>query len=153
MKTFLLLAVSMSAWAQTEADWPSLNGDVSGRRFSPLHQIDTRTVGGLTEAWHYKPGTGVIKGTPVIVKGVMYITLVDNIWAVDASTGREIWHFHRPGNGDRIANRGVAVYRDNVYFGTPDAFLVCLKASSGEKLWEIAMADVNFGYYLSLIHI
>jgi alcohol dehydrogenase (cytochrome c) len=154
MKIFLVLATALAlaaaAYAQTDADWPSLNGDASGRRFSPLRQIDTKNVSSLAEAWHYKPGTAVIKGTPVVVKGVMYVTLVDNIWAVDARTGRELWHFHRAGNGDRIANRGVAVYRDKVYFGTPDAFLVCLKAATGEKLWETPMADVNFGYYMSM---
>lgn len=130
--------------------WPTLNGDYSGRRNSPLTQINKGNVAKLAQAWKFNPNAGVIKGTPLVVNGVLYFTVPDQAWAVDAVTGKELWHFNRPSRGDRIANRGVAMYKNRIYFGTPDAFLVCLRADTGEKVWEAPMADVHFGYYMSL---
>ncbi len=135
--------------AQPAGSWPALNGDNSGRRHSPLAQINTSNAASLAPAWQFKPAAGVIKGTPVVVNGILYLTVPDRVWAVNARTGQELWRFNRPSRGDRIANRGVAFYKDKIYFGTPDAFLICLRADTGAKVWETAMADVNFGYYMS----
>ena len=135
--------------AQPAGSWPALNGDNSGRRHSPLAQINTSNAASLAPAWQFKPAAGVIKGTPVVVNGILYLTVPDRVWAVDARTGQELWRFNRPSRGDRIANRGVAFYKDKIYFGTPDAFLICLRADTGAKVWETSMADVNFGYYMS----
>src|SRR5207302_1888505 len=110
--------------------------DYSGRRYSPLSQIHRETAGKLAQAWQFRPNAGVIKGTPLMVNGVLYLTVPEHVWAVDARTGKEIWRFNRPAQGNKIANRGIAMYRNRVYFGTPDAFLVCLRADTGEKLWE-----------------
>ena len=77
------------------------------------------------------------------------VTAPDYAWALDAQTGKQLWKFERPSRGNHLANRGVALYKDRVYFGTPDAFLVCLEAKTGRKVWEVPMADVNFGYYMS----
>ena len=86
------------------ASWPMYNGDYSGRRFSPLTRIDTSTVSSLTLAWVYRPNPGnapaggggqtvvTIKGTPVVANGVMYVSIPDHLWAVDARSGRELWH-------------------------------------------------------------
>ncbi|MCU1327167.1 MAG: glucose dehydrogenase [Bryobacterales bacterium] len=144
------LAIVPLAQTQSPGEWPTLNGDYSSRRHSPLTQINKSNVGQLTQAWKFRPNAGVIKGTPLMVNGVLYLTVPDHVWAVDAATGRELWHFNRPSRGDRIANRGVAMYKKWIYFGTPDAFLVCLRADTGEKVWEAPMADVHFGYYMSL---
>jgi len=147
---FLVAAAALRAQAGS-TDWPSLNGDLSGRRYSGLKQITVQNAAGLAPAWQFKPSSGaaVVKGTPVVVGGILYFTVPDHVWAVDAATGKEIWHFNRPSRGDRIANRGVAFYQGKLYFGTPDAHLVCLRADTGEKLWDAAMADVHFGYYMS----
>src|ERR1039458_9844349 len=43
------------------------------------------------------PGMGTlsstIKSTPLEVNGVLYFTLPDHAWAVDAHTGRQLWHY------------------------------------------------------------
>ena len=79
--------------------WPTYKGDYSGRRYSPLNKITTENVASLTSAWMYRTsnyGAGgfgsVIKSTPIEVNGVLYVTMPDNVWAVDARSGREIWH-------------------------------------------------------------
>ena len=154
MKTAYVLALNFFALAtqlRAQTQWPSLNGDESGRRYSTLKQINVQNAGKLAPAWKFKPTTGatVVKGTPIVVDGVLYFTVPDHVWAVNAATGKEMWHFNRPSRGDRIANRGVAYYKGKLYFGTPDAHLVCLRAETGQKLWETPMADVHFGYYMS----
>ena len=83
-------AFDMTRLAQPPTDsWPTYNGDYSGRRFSPLTKINDKNVGALSLAWMYRPNTGgqgggAIKGTPLMVNGVLYVTLPDHVWAVDA---------------------------------------------------------------------
>lgn len=130
--------------------WPMYNGDYSGRRYSSLELINPSNVDAMTLAWAFQSHASAIKATPLLVQGVLYLSAPDNVWAVDARTGRTIWHFHRPSQGDHLASRGVAVWQDRLYFGTPDAHLICLDARTGKTLWDKTVADVNFGYYLSV---
>src|SRR4029077_2738176 len=75
--------------------WPTYNGDYSGGRFSTLDQINAGNVGSLTLAWVFRPHASSIKSTPLEVNGILYFTAPDNVWAVDARFGREIWHYLR----------------------------------------------------------
>src|SRR6185312_2593738 len=73
--------------------WPSFHGDYSGRRYSPLSQVNASNVRSLSLAWVYRANSASIKSTPLEVNGVLYFTTPDNVWAVDARTGRELWHY------------------------------------------------------------
>jgi alcohol dehydrogenase (cytochrome c) len=42
------------------------------------------------------------------------------------------------------------MYKDKLYFGTPDAHLICLNARDGREVWNIEIADVRLGYYVSV---
>src|SRR6476469_2418638 len=110
----------------TEA-WPTDNGDYTRRRFSTLTKINDGNINALSLGWVYRlnPGAGVtqnpgaIKGTPLQVNGVMYLTAPDHVWALDARTGREIWHFAWQSKcGIHIGNRGPAMLGENLYFET-----------------------------------
>ena len=88
-----------------------------------------------------------IKGTPVVVNGVLYTTIPDHVWAIDARTGREIWHYVWPSKGGwHIGNRGVAVLRETVYFETPDCNLVSLNSKDGKE--KLAHPDLRSGAVL-----
>ncbi len=130
--------------------WTSYNGDLSGKRYSSLKQINRSNVKSLTLRWAYATHGAAIKGTPLVVNGVLYVTAPDRVWAIDARTGFKLWDFHRPSQGDHIGQRGVAFYHDRIYFGTPDAHLICLQARDGKQVWDVEVADVKFGYYLSV---
>ena len=142
--------------------WPMHNGDYSGRRFSSLSTIDVANVSSLTRAWVYRPDAGnapaggggktsvLIKGTPVMVNGVLYVTIPDHIWAVDARSGKEIWHATWPSKGGwHIGNRGVAVLGSTVYVETPDCNLVALNAANGREKWRTEICDLEQFYYAS----
>lgn len=130
--------------------WPTYNGDYSGRRYSTLDQINASNVGNLRLAWVFATHTQGIKSTPLEVNGILYFTVPDNVWAVDARFGRMIWHYHRQSEGDHIGQRGVAMYGDWLYFTTPDAHLVCLNAKDGSVRWIVQLADPHLGYFSTM---
>lgn len=147
MKWTLLLALPGLLAAQ---DWTTYNGDDSGKRFSRLSQINDRNVSSLTLAWAFQTKAPDLKSTPLEKDGILYFTAPDNGWAIDARTGRQIWHFHRESEGNHIGNRGFAMLGDRLFMGTPDAHLICLNRNTGKQLWDVAIADSSFGYYLSV---
>ena len=133
--------------------WPTYNGDYSGRRFSPLKEINVANVHDLALAWAARfsnPGAAVpvqIKSTPLLVNGVLYFTAPNNVWAADVRTGREIWHYQYPPNtGSTIGNRGLGMYENWLYFETPDSHLVSLEAATGKERWKVQIADPKLDY-------
>src|SRR3954469_10185532 len=104
----------------TPDSWPTYHGDYTGQRHSKLTQITPENVNQLTLAWSFQTGQpGGIKASPLLVNGVIYVTMPDNMWAVDARTGRQIWRYTYPTNtGFKIGHRGAAVYKETVYLTT-----------------------------------
>jgi alcohol dehydrogenase (cytochrome c) len=129
--------------------WPTYHGDYTGQRHSRLTQITPVNVHQMTLAWAFQTGqTQQIKATPILVNGVIYVTTPDNLWAIDARSGRQIWRYTYPANdGFHIGHRGVAVYKDFVYLTTPDAHLIALDARDGKVKWNIVIADAKRGYW------
>jgi len=148
-----LIAAFITAGAALpqDLDWTTYNGDYSGRRFSPLTEINRSNVANLGLAWVYRTHAVPVKSTPLMVDGVLYFTVPDNVWAIDARTGREIWHYRYTSNGgDHIGNRGVGIYKDWLYFETPDCFLVSLNAKDGTQRWKVELGDVQLGYFATM---
>ena len=134
--------------------WPTYNGDMSGNRFSPLNQINTANVQGLAPQWIFPIPSAPrpLQITPVVVDGVMYVTSVNEVYALDARNGREIWHYSRRARqglaGDAASgiNRGVAVLGDRVFFVTDNAHLFALHRLTGQLIWDVDMADSRQNY-------
>lgn len=133
--------------------WPMSNGDYSGRRYSELKQINDKNVNALSLAWVYRansgPGfTSSIKATPVLVDGVLYFSVPDHVWAVDARTGREIWQFNWTSTGGiHIGSRGVAISGESLYVEMPDCHLVALDIKSGKERWRASICDLDQMYF------
>ncbi len=125
--------------------WPTYHGDYSGRRHISLTQIAPRNVGDLSLAWAFQTNQPAqIKSSPLLVDGILYFTVPDNIWEVDARSGHQIWHYRRLATkGDHIGHRGVAMYKGWLYFTTPDAHLISLNAKDGTVRWDKVVADVD----------
>jgi alcohol dehydrogenase (cytochrome c) len=137
-------------------EWPTYNGDYSGRRFSPLTGITAANVKNLSLAWMMRPATGganagSIKATPLQVGGVLYLSAPDHVWAIDARSGREIWHFAWPSTGGiHIGNRGVAIAGDTLFVETPDCHLVALGIADGLERWHQSICDLDQFYFGSV---
>jgi alcohol dehydrogenase (cytochrome c) len=129
--------------------WPTYHGDYSGRRHSRLTEITPENVGQLALKWAFQTGQpGAIKSTPIVVSGIMYVATPDNLWAIDARTSRQVWHYTYPANqGFHIGHRGVAVHGASVYLTTPDAHLLSLDTRTGDVKWNVAIADAKKGYW------
>jgi acido-empty-quinoprotein group A len=148
--------------------WPTYHGDYSGRRYSTLKQINAGNVKNLTLAWVYRlntsrtgamlggegpdtpPPTGnpSIKSTPLLLNGILYFSVPDHVWALDARSGREIWHFAwKTRGGDHIGNRGVGIYGNWLYFLTPDNYFVSLDAATGKERWHHEIANMKREYF------
>jgi alcohol dehydrogenase (cytochrome c) len=156
--------------------WPTYSGDYTGKRYSVLDQINQSTVTHLTLAWmaHVTPGSaqggrgfgrapvivggegpgdinvggGTIKASALEVDGILYFTMPDNAWAVDARDGSELWHyFWKTKGGTHIGNRGLGMWHKTLFMETPDDYLVALDARSGKELWHKEIADLAQGYF------
>lgn len=129
-------------------DWPTYNGRLHGNRHSSLDEITARNVGKLVPDWIFpmRAPRG-LEATPIVLDGIMYVTAPNEVRAVDARVGREIWQFSRPrtegvmGDAGAGANRGAAILGDRVFLVTDDANLIAVDRLSGQLLWEAEMAD------------
>ena len=126
-------------------DWPDYHGDWRGWRYSPLAQIDRKNVRKLRVAWIHQPGeiTQGLQATPIVRDGVLYYAASGNrTFALDAASGRELWHY-TPELDPAFANsvfgyytRGVSVGRGKVYIGATDGQLIALDQKTGKEVWK-----------------
>lgn len=137
------------------SNWPSYNGDYTGRRFSELAQIVPENVAALRAQWvFHSENSNSLEATPIVVGGLMFMTSANDAYALDARTGRIVWHHSMPvteglvDDASAHHNRGVAVWHSRVYMETDNAHLLCLDARSGNLLWDVAYApkgNKNYG--------
>lgn len=137
--------------------WNTFNGDYSGQRYSTLDQISAANVSQIAQQWTYKitavgaqrgAAEPVIKCTPLLVNGLLYITIPDHVWALDARTGKEVWHYQWVDHGGHlVGQRGVGMWKTSMYFLTPDNWLVALDAATGRERWRKNFADPRKQYF------
>lgn len=134
-------------------DWPTYNGDPGGNRHTSLRQITPANVAQVRLRWIFPVGAARnLRTTPVVIDGIMYVTAPNELYAIDARSGREIWQFSRPrtpgviGDAGAGVNRGVAVRGDRVFMVTDDARLIALHRGTGQLLWDVRMADYREHY-------
>jgi alcohol dehydrogenase (cytochrome c) len=140
------------AASTNNGSWLTYGRTYDAHRYSPLKQINQTNVQGLIPRWVFQTGvTAGFECTPLVIDGIMYIsTPWNHIYAVDARTGRGLWHYKRelPDNMSICCgpvNRGLAAWRDRLYMTTLDAHVICLARDSvgevTELIWDTKMAD------------
>jgi len=129
------------------------NGNYAQTRFHPAKQINQKNVKNLHVAWIYQTDVKEsLETSPIVVDGVMFVTTsYSHVYALDAKTGRELWHYnHKMGPITTYCcgpnNRGVQVLNDMVYLATLDAKLIALSAKTGDVVWKTDIADPEMGY-------
>ena len=135
------------------ANFLHTNGDYAQQRFYPNKQINTGNVSHLHPAWIFQTEVKEsLETSPIVVNGVMYVTTsFSHVYALNASTGEELWHY-KPKMGPVTTyccgpnNRGVAVSGNSVFVATLDAKLVSLDAKTGAVAWSVQIADPELGY-------
>ena len=139
--------------AKDARNWLHSNGSYDQTRFYPGKAINNTNVKALKPAFIFQ--TAVLESmetAPIVDNGVMFLTTSFNhVYAIDATTGEEYWHYkHKLGPIVTVCcgnnNRGVAISEGKLYMGTIDAKLVSLDAKTGKLLWEVQIADPDKGY-------
>ena len=139
--------------------WPTYNGDYSGRRFSTLSQINSSNIQSLAMTWMYRTNVGALRGfgtpqikaTPLVVNGILYFTIPDHVYALDARTGEALWEFGWVDHGGHLlGNRGVGMYGDWLYFLSPDGWFISLNAKDGKLRWKVQVADSKLQYFTTM---
>ena len=136
-------------------NWPQYHRSYNAWRYSPLEQINKTNVKKLHVAWIHQPGniTHGLQATPIVIDGVMYTISADNnVWALDAATGKTIWHY--AAKLDPIskevfyaaASRGVTVGRGKVFVGTLDGRIIALDQKTGKEVWSTQLTDMKKDY-------
>ena len=152
--------------------WPTYNGDYSGKHYSTLNQINAANVCGLSLAWMFHTSTttegaivggtplagggragssamttsraATIKAIPLMVNGILYLSTPGHAYAVDARTGRQLWHYYWQGRS-AIGNRGIGMYGNWLFMETPDNSIVSLNASDGSERWHHPLVEDGAG--------
>src|SRR5215510_1005443 len=122
----------------SQRDWPTYHGEPSGNRYTTLTQIDKTNVQRLAPKWVFPLGNVTqLENTPVVVGGVMYVSSANEVYALDAGSGRQIWRFRRPrttgltGNAAIGFNRGVAIGGDRLFLLTDNAHMISMDRFNG----------------------
>jgi alcohol dehydrogenase (cytochrome c) len=130
----------------------------NANRYSPLDKINAQTMKGVVPAWAFSFGGEKQRGQEsqaLVEDGVIYVSgSYSRLYAIDAKTGEKIWEYDaRLPEGILpccdVVNRGAALYKDKVYFGTLDAKLVALDKKTGKVVWEKTIDDFKAGYSYS----
>ena len=132
-------------------NWLLYAGDYAAQRHSPLKEINRDNVDSLVAKWVYHvEGANRLSSIPLVFAGVMYVSNNNEVYALDAVSGRKIWHYRQPGvEMDRV-NRGVGILGDRVFFVTSDCHLVALHRITGGVLWDHQYADPKDGYHCTV---
>ena len=135
------------------ADWLLYGGNYANWRYSALADVNRENIGKLVPVWIFQAGVqGQVAVSPVVADGVMYFTAAyNNLYALDAVSGKLLWHYeHQMPSDLRLccgpANRGVAIVGDKLYMATLDARLIAFERTTGKVIWNIVMDDYKTGY-------
>ena len=135
----------------SDTDWPEYNGDRGGNRYTTLSQITPANVSRLGPKWMFQiPNVSGLQVTPVVAGGMMYVTAGNDCYALDAGTGRQIWHYRRAKTTGVITtgvNRGAVVSGDRVFMQLDAAHMIALNRFTGSLLWDTTMADWHQSYF------
>ena len=132
--------------AKEPGNWLTYSRDYTGNRYSPLDQIHRGNVGKLRIAWMRQVNElDTFETSPIVVDGTLYISEPPNgVVALDARTGRELWHYEWADKGGHlVGNRGVGMYGDWLYFLAPDGWFISLEARSGKERWRKKVARLH----------
>ena len=138
--------------APQPGDWLTYNGDLSANRYSELKQINNANVSALRLKWLYPTQYFGLETTPLASDGVLYFTAPNQVIALDALTGAELWKYARPqtpgldGDAKLGTNRGVAILNEKVFFVTDNAHLLAINRADGALLWEVLIPDESRKY-------
>jgi alcohol dehydrogenase (cytochrome c) len=134
----------LAASEREPQNWLGFFGNYEAWSYSGLGQVNRRNVRRLTPVWSFATGEKGLTATPLVVDGVMYVLAPRNqLFALDAASGRQIWSYGREAADGRVARNGHGLVAGHgmIYFGTSDHHLVAVDAQTGSEVWDVQIED------------
>jgi alcohol dehydrogenase (cytochrome c) len=131
--------------AGNDDGWLMFLRTYNGQAHAPFSQINTSNVAQLQEVFTHEVTIPQGFEAPPIVNGrtMIVTTPMDHVYALDATTGRQLWEYdyQLPKRQLRtvccdVVNRGVALYGTNAYLATLDNHVLALDARTGKLQWN-----------------
>ena len=139
----LVKNVDLERGTSDVSSWLNYGGSYDNSRFSPLAEINDKNVNSLEKVWQFsKDIPGPMETSPVVFNGVMYLTMSsNNVFALDAKTGFELWHYKYENAAAALTccgaiSRGVAFSGNNLYMATLDGRMVAIDQFTGKEVWR-----------------
>ena len=146
-----------------DVNWRYYGNDLANTRYQNVNQITPANVRALRPAWVFHTGVldpkASLEVSPIVVGGWMYASDGhDNVYALDAATGRKLWAYH-PRHMPPLSKIGICCGRDSrgvaygdglVLLARLDARLVAISARTGRPQWSVAVADWRHGYSMTM---
>ena len=134
------------------ADWLMWRGSYATLGYSPLDQVNARTVRNLGVAWTLALPPSANETAPLIHDGVLFMESADTVEAIDAAEGSILWQYVRSlpdalHNGRDARMRGMAIYEDKLYAPTADGHIVALDMNTGNLRWDHAVVSPEQGVH------
>ncbi|HEY0339315.1 MAG TPA: PQQ-binding-like beta-propeller repeat protein, partial [Steroidobacteraceae bacterium] len=138
--------------APADGEWLTWRRTHDALGFSPLQQITRKNVGTLRLAWSLSLPAGLNEMEPLMHDGVLFVySFRDNVQALDAATGNELWHYQRQLPDSVVPNtkRGMALYGDELFIGTSDVHEIALDVRTGRVVWDQPLAAAGGAFVLT----
>ena len=150
-----LVLLAPAILAAQSGEWREYGGDPGAMKYSALSDITRDNVGRLMPVWKWRTGErrdsaarvrpGYFEATPIMIGDTLYFpTPYNQVVALDATTGRELWRFDprateagQPPNGMGFVHRGIAAWsdgRERRIFLNSRWRLIALDASTGKPI-------------------
>ncbi len=130
------------AWTARVTSGPGPAGGAGSLHGPPL------IIGGEATGNLFSALQADIRASVLQLDGVLYFSVPDNAWAMDARTGRILWHYYwKTRGGTHIGNRGMGKWGNYLYMETPDDYLVSLDARTGKERWHVPIASFEAQYF------
>ncbi|MEN9610957.1 MAG: hypothetical protein RLZZ628_1771 [Bacteroidota bacterium] len=136
--TFLILNAT---WKSNDGNlnWDEYLGGADRNHYSELTQINPQNIAQLKVAWTYQTqDSGQMQVNPLIIDGILYgVTPTVQAFALDATTGKELWVFGEKLNSWASTSRGVSYWSegdDKRILHTIGSYLYALDAKTGKPI-------------------
>jgi PQQ-dependent dehydrogenase (methanol/ethanol family) len=139
-------------------DWLIWRRTYDSQGYSPLEQINARTVKSMRQVWSWALAPGWMEGTPLVHDGVLFIQSgADTFQALDGASGDLLWSYvrlapeeaNKASSGLSTVKRNMAIYGTTLYAATVDAHIIALDVKAGHPLWDKPIADYKQSWYVS----
>jgi alcohol dehydrogenase (cytochrome c) len=135
-----------------EGEWLTWRRTHNALGYSPLKQINKANVGTMHLAWSLALPVGINEMEPLVHDGVIFVfSFRDNVQALDAETGDELWHYARQLSDTTVptTKRTMALFGDKLFIGTSDVHEIALDVKTGRLVWDQPIGSPEGGFTLS----